>query len=81
MQEFLDEKVISTQRRIKEATGIDIEPIYYSAGYKDSADDEQQPYNLSKLLTFILRHTKKEKELSLCKILTKKMRCGKRTIS
>lgn len=57
---FLDEKVESTQRRIYEATSINIEPIYYSAGYKDG-DRQQQPYNLSKLLAFILRHTKKEK--------------------
>ena len=71
IQEFLDEKVISTQRRIKEATGIDVEPIYYSAGYKDG-DDEQQPYNLSKLLTFILRHTKKEKRAVFMQDINKK---------
>lgn len=59
---FLDEKVASTKRRIKEATAVDVEPIYYSAGYKDG-DQEQQPYNLSKLLAFILRHTKKEKRV------------------
>lgn len=57
---FLDEKVTSTQSRIKEATGVDVEPIYYSAGYKDG-DLSQNPYNLSKLLLFILRHTKEEK--------------------
>ena len=57
---FLDEKIISTQNRIKEATGVDVEPIYYSAGYKDG-DKNQNPYNLSKLLLFILRHTKEEK--------------------
>lgn len=57
---FLDEKVESTRRRIMEATSVDVEPIYYSAGYKDGAE-QQQPYNLSKLLAFILRHTKKEK--------------------
>jgi hypothetical protein len=57
---FLDEKIDSTRRRIKEATGVDVTPIYYSAGYKDG-DAEQRPYNLSKLLAFILRHTKSEK--------------------
>lgn len=57
---FLDEKINSTKRRIKEATGVDVEPIYYAAGYKDG-DAEQNPYNLSKLLAFILRHTKEEK--------------------
>lgn len=60
--EFLNEKVESTKRRIKEATSVEVEPIYYSAGYKD-ADNSQQPFNLSKLLAFILRHTKKEKRI------------------
>jgi predicted GTPase len=60
LQAFLDEKVESTRRRIKEATSVDVEPIYYSAGYKHGVE-QQQPYNLSKLLAFILRHTKKEK--------------------
>ena len=57
---FLDEKAASTKRRIKEATGVDIDPIYYSAGFKDGTES-QAPYNLSKLLLFILRHTKPEK--------------------
>lgn len=57
---FLDDKVASTKRRIKEATGVNVTPIYYSAGYKDE-DEEQQPYNLSKLLMFIVNHTKPEK--------------------
>lgn len=57
---FLNEKVASTRRRIKEATGVDIEPIYYVAGYKEG-DSKQRPYNLSKLFAFILRHTKQEK--------------------
>jgi predicted GTPase len=57
---FLDEKVTSTRNRIKEATGVDVEPIYYSAGYKDG-EASQNPYNLSKLLLFILRHTPENK--------------------
>ncbi|KAE9647786.1 GTP-binding protein [Pseudomonas sp. PB103] len=57
---FLEEKVTSTKRRIKEATDVDVDPIYYSAGYKD-AGQAQKPYNLSKLLLQILRHTKAEK--------------------
>nr|WP_314741675.1 GTPase [uncultured Haemophilus sp.] len=57
---FLNEKVESTRKRILEATGIDVTPIYYSAGYQDEYDF-QKLYNLSKLLAFILRHTKEEK--------------------
>lgn len=60
---FLDEKVLSVKRRIKEATGIDVEPICYSAGYKDEYS-EQKPWNLSKLLFFIVKNTKEEKRLS-----------------
>ncbi len=59
---FLDEKVTSTQNRIKEATDVDVEPIYYSAGYKDG-DSSQNPYNLSKLLLFMLRHTPEDKRV------------------
>lgn len=57
---FLDEKVDSTKNRIKEATGVSVDVIYYAAGYKDG-DTNARPYNLSKLFAFILRHTKKEK--------------------
>lgn len=57
---FLEEKVVSTRNRIREATGVTVNPIYYSAGYKDG-DEEQKPYNLSKLLMFIVNHTKPEK--------------------
>lgn len=59
---FLNEKVDSTRRRILEATGVDVEPIYYSAGYKDG-DKQQNPYNLSKLLAHILRHTQEDKRV------------------
>lgn len=31
--DFLEKKVISVRNRIKEGTGIDVTPIYYSAGY------------------------------------------------
>ncbi len=44
----LNEKTESVQRRIKESTGVDIQPIYYSALYK---------YNISKLLSFIIKCT------------------------
>ena len=58
--QFLDEKVASTQRRIREATGVDVDVIYYAAGYK-AGDSQQYPWNLSKLLAYILQHTKEEK--------------------
>jgi len=60
---FLEEKVKSVKKRVKEATGVDVEPIYYSAGYKDG-DEEQKPWNLSKLLYFIVKNTPAKKRLS-----------------
>ena len=58
--QFLDEKVASTQRRIREATGVNVDVIFYAAGYKDG-DSQQYPWNLSKLLAYIIQHTKEEK--------------------
>jgi len=60
---FLGDKVASVKGRVMEATGVNIEPIYYSAGYKDG-DEEQTPWNLSKLLYFIVKNTPTEKRLS-----------------
>jgi len=60
LEAFLEEKISSTRSRIKEATDVDVEPIYYAAGYKDG-DKSQNPYNLSKLLLCILKSTKDEK--------------------
>jgi len=69
---FLDDKVKSVKRRVKEATGVDVEPIYYSAGYREYREEgseqkqgfEQKPWNLSKLLFFIVKNTQEEKRLS-----------------
>jgi len=61
--DFLNEKVLSVKNRVKASTGIDVEPIYYSAGYKDG-NAEQRPWNLSKLLLFIVKNTPEEKRLS-----------------
>ncbi len=44
----LNDKTESVRRRIKESTGVDIQPIYYSALHK---------YNISKLLSFIIKCT------------------------
>ena len=61
--EFLDDKVKLVSKRIKESTGLDITPIYYSAGFKEETE-KQNPYNLSKLLYYIIKHTPKEKRAS-----------------
>lgn len=64
LQKFLKEKVDSVQRRIKEGTGIDVIPIYYSAGFKEEGMPQSRPYNLSKLLYYIIKFTPKKKRLS-----------------
>ena len=64
LQKFLKEKVDSVQRRIKEGTGIDVIPIYYSAGFKEEGMPQSRPYNLSKLLYYIIKLTPKKKRLS-----------------
>lgn len=61
-EKFLQEKVKSVKERIKEATGIDVEPIFYVAGYKDESS-EQKPYNLSKLLYLIINKTPSSKRV------------------
>jgi predicted GTPase len=53
------------RRRIREGTGVDVEPIYYSAGYKESEYDKQNPYNLSKLLYYIIQHVPAEKRFTV----------------
>lgn len=60
--EFLEEKVKSVKNRVKEATGVDIEPIYYSAGFKEEGEI-QRPYNLTKLLYLIVANTPIRKRL------------------
>ena len=61
LEKFLKEKVESVKKRIKDGTGVDVEPIYYSAGYKDGDNVQEAPYNLTKLLYYIVQNTSKEK--------------------
>ncbi len=51
---FLEEKVESIKKRILEDSGIETEPVYYCAGYKEDEGMQVHPYNLSKLLFYIL---------------------------
>ena len=65
LTEFLTKKSDSVKRRIRETTGITIEPVYYCAGYTDEDGERQSPYNLSKLLYYILMAVPSEKRLIL----------------
>jgi predicted GTPase len=62
--EFLDQKVASIKYRIKDSTGVEIEPIYYCAGYQNSSSDSSTaPYNLTKLLWLIVESSPAQKRL------------------
>lgn len=67
---FLEDKVLSVHDRIKDSTGVDIEPIYYSAGFTDGSQP-QKPYNLSKLLYFLIQYTPLEKRMIYVDRITK----------
>ncbi|MCI9595962.1 MAG: GTP-binding protein [Firmicutes bacterium] len=61
---FLEDKIRSVRDRVREATGVKIEPIYYSAGYKEEGGEQGRPYNLSKLLYYIVKATPSEKRVA-----------------
>jgi predicted GTPase len=63
LKDFLEDKVVSVKNRVYEATGVRIEPIYYSAGYKEDGGLQNRPYNLSKLLYYIVKATPSEKRV------------------
>ena len=51
--DYLDEKVVSVQARIKEATGLTIsKPIYFSAYHK---------YNINAVMDYIIEHLPKQR--------------------
>lgn len=55
LKKFLWEKIESVRRRIFESTGVEVEPIYYCAGYTDDDGTQRKTYNLAKLLYYILQ--------------------------
>ena len=64
LHDFLIQKSDSVKRRIRDATGVTVEPVCYCAGYTDG-EEKQNPYNLSKLLYYILMAVPAEKRLVL----------------
>ncbi len=62
---FLEEKAASIRERIKEDTGLDITPVYYCAGYEEESGEVVRPYNLSKLLYYILNALPTEKRAAV----------------
>lgn len=58
----LNEKSESVRRRIKEDTGVDVEPIFYSALYK---------YNISKLLSYLVKSAPTKKRVFFAEKINK----------
>ena len=65
LKEFLQKKADSVSSRIKLATGLEIEPVCYCAGYKEDGGEQRKPYNLTKLLYYIVTMIPKDKRLAL----------------
>lgn len=60
----LDSRAEIFRRRVRDTTGVDVDTMYYSAGYKDDDNGAQDaPYNLAKLLSLIVSHTPDRKRL------------------
>lgn len=64
LKSFLDDKVRSISARINEATGLEVKPIYFCAGYKEDGEDQMPPYNLAKLLYYIVSRIPAEKRVA-----------------
>ena len=62
---FLNEKVESIKNRIKEDSDLDVDPVYYCAGYEEESGDVVRPYNLSKLLYYIMNSLPAEKRVAI----------------
>lgn len=67
----LDELAATVKDRIKTDTDLDIEPIYYSAGCIINGERLSEPYNLTKLLSFILDRLPKKKRAAIAMHINK----------
>jgi hypothetical protein len=56
--------VLQSALRFEGATGLKTTPIYYCAGYKEAGQQQQPPYNLSKLLYYIVSRIPAEKRIA-----------------
>ena len=68
---FLEEKLVSIKNRIYEDSGLEIEPVYYCAGYVEPDGSAVYPYNLTKLLYYILQAVPAKKRLSIMEGMNK----------
>ncbi|MCL1987749.1 MAG: 50S ribosome-binding GTPase [Firmicutes bacterium] len=65
LQNRIHEKVKSVSSHIYNATSVSVEPLAYSAGYKEENCPQEKPYNLAKLLCFLLDKIPEEKRATV----------------
>lgn len=70
--DFLEEKVKSVRNRIMDSTGVDVDPMYYSAGFKESGMPQEPSYNVNKLLYYIISKAPEEKRIILYRPVNQK---------
>ena len=63
--DFLNEAVGSIHDRILADTGLEVTPIYYCAGYREEGGAVVRPYNLAKLLYYIMESLPAQKRLAV----------------
>lgn len=56
LEEFLDNRAKAVVSKIKAITGVSIELICYSAGYKYENEKQEASYNIDKLFYHIAKH-------------------------
>ena len=61
--DFLEEKVRSVRKRILDSTGVDVDPMYYSAGFKEKDMPQEPSFNINKLLYYIISKAPEEKRI------------------
>lgn len=68
---YLDEQVQIVKDRIKDNTDLDVEPIYFSAGFTHGNQVLKKPYNLQKLLSLILERLPEKKRAAAAEHINK----------
>lgn len=69
--DFLEKKAVSVRERINNSTELKIDPVYYCAGYKEEDGEQCKPYNLAKLLYYIIKSIPAEKRLGIADNINK----------
>ncbi len=64
LEQHLQDKLRSINARIKAETGVNLCLICYCAGYKEQGRPQRRPYNLTKLLYYIVRQMSGDKRMA-----------------